>query len=288
MHRLLRSGGSAATGITTVVAGARLHHLEEGSGRAVILVHGGTGGGANWFRVMPGLARSYRVLAPDLPGFGLSDPVEPMAPLGHVAAALLARWLDALDLRDAIVAGTSFGGLAALRLAQRVPDRVAGLLLLDSAGLGRGLHPLVRLATLPGVTRYGAEPTVRGTRALFERLLTANRRTLSAGQIDALLDFLYLSARRAGTSYLARTLRLFATPLGQREVVTAAELRALPQQVAVVWGALDRLLPPRHAEHAARHCRAATLTVIPDAGHSPNWETPDRVVAAIGELARHG
>ncbi|HSJ05126.1 MAG TPA: alpha/beta fold hydrolase, partial [Longimicrobiales bacterium] len=68
MERLLQRGGSRARGVLGKGPGA-LHHLEEGAGPPVVLLHGGSGGGANWFRLFAPLARRYRVLAPDLPGF---------------------------------------------------------------------------------------------------------------------------------------------------------------------------------------------------------------------------
>jgi pimeloyl-ACP methyl ester carboxylesterase len=287
MARLLAAGGSAARSVMTRVAGRRLHHVEEGSGSLpVVLLHGGTGGGANWFRLLGPLSLRYRVLAPDLPGFGLSDPDTPRAPLGELAAERLDEWLTTLDLRGVLVVGTSFGGLAALRLAQRSPARVNRLLLLDSAGLGRDLPSVVRLITLPGLTRLGVYPTRRGTAAIFRALLTSNRAELSELQIQALLDYLLASARAAGTAYLARTLRLFAGPAGQREVVTPAELAALPQPIRFVWGERDPFLPVAHAHAAARHCRDGSVVLVPGVGHSPNWERPGAVVAAIDQLAQ--
>jgi pimeloyl-ACP methyl ester carboxylesterase len=270
--------------IFTALDATSIHHLEAGGGRPVVLLHGGSGGGANWFRMLPYLARKYRVLAPDLPGFGLSDRVSPTAPLGSAAAGVLASWLEAVDVTDAVVAGTSFGGLAALRLAQSAPARVSGLFLLSSAGLGRELPLLVRLATLPGLTATGVRPSRRGTATLFRRLLTTNRSELTPEQLHALIDYLYLSARRAGTPYLADTLRLFATYRGQREVLSPDELSGLAQQVSVVWGALDPFLAPSHAHFAARHCQGVELTIIPDAGHSPNWERPAAVLEALDRL----
>ena len=280
-ERLAAADGAVTTSVVTTVAGAALHHLESGRGRPMVLLHGGSGGGANWFRIIPRLSTHARVLAPDLPGFGLSDPGRPRSPLGTTAADTLAQWMAALGLTDAVIAGTSFGGLAALRLAQQASERVASVFLLDSAGLGRELHPLVRLATVPGLTRLGVRPTRAGTATVFRNLLTANRASLTDEQSDALVDYLYLSARRAGTPYLAETLRLFCGPMGQREVLSPAELAALAQPVHVAWGALDRFLPVAHGQSAARHCHRSRFTLLDDAGHSPNWETPDAVSQAL-------
>jgi pimeloyl-ACP methyl ester carboxylesterase len=281
MERLLAHGGSSAA--SRYHGG--LHHLEEGAGRPVVLLHGGSGGGANWFRMLAALSAKYRVYAPDLPGFGLSDHGSPAAPLGRTAAVVLHEWLLRTGLQDVLLVGTSFGGLAALRLAQQATDRVAGLLLLDSAGLGRGLHPLVRLAAVPGLTAPGVRPSRRGTAALFRGLLTHDRSELTADVQAALIDYLHASANVAGTAYLASTLRCFAGPLGQREVVSGGELEALRLPLSFVWGELDTLLPVRHAHRAAARCRDARVVVVPHVGHSPNWERPGPVLAAIDELA---
>jgi pimeloyl-ACP methyl ester carboxylesterase len=285
MRRLLSSAGSSAESRTAQVDGAALHYLTEGSGAtAIVLLHGGSGGGANWFRLLPRLAASHRVLAPDLPGFGLSAarPLHP--PLGAQAALLLDSWLQVIGVDDAVVVGTSFGGLAALRLALLHPARVRGLLLLDSAGLGRGIHPLVRLAVLPPLLRLAVRPTRAGTAMQLRRLLAADLSELAPVQREALTDYLFASAQGAGTRYLAESLRLFTTRGGQREVVSPAELASLEMPVSFVRGARDSFLPADEAQRAAAYCRDATFTVIDGAGHSPNWERAGAVGDAIDAL----
>jgi pimeloyl-ACP methyl ester carboxylesterase len=258
-----------------------IHHLEAGVGPPMVLLHGGTGGGANWFRIISLLAAVFRLYAPDLPGFGLSAPVTPVPPIGVMAADLMARWLDDNRLERVHVAGTSFGGLTALRLAQRHPGRVATLFLLDAAGLGRAVHPAVRIAALPLLARTVLQPTRAGNSALLRLLLTSDRSRLTAEQLDALTDYLHATAVRAGTDYASATLRLFVGGGGQREVLSADELRSITQPVTVMWGARDRLLPVAHARHAAQHIPHARLLVLPHAGHSPNWEAPEEVAASL-------
>ena len=270
--------------VWTRVDGARLHHLEAGSGDVVVLLHGGTGGGANWFRMIGPLSQRFRVLAPDLPGFGLSDPIDPVVPLGATAADRLLRWMAHHDIRDALVAGTSFGGLVTLRLAQRT-TRVTRLLLLDSAGLGRGIHGAVRAAAGAPFTGMLVSPGRMGTAAVMRLLLTSDLRNMPPDQQRLLTDYLYESACSTGTRYIARTLRGFAGAGGQREVLTREELSELKQPVSIVWGARDRLLPVAHARRAAECIPDASLRILPDIGHSPNWEQPDVVVEAVVALA---
>lgn len=284
MERLLAAAGTAVRSEWTTVAGARLHHLEAGSGPAIVLLHGGSGGGANWFRMIGPLAGGFRVLAPDLPGFGLSDHGRVENPLGHKAADGLLDWLARQDVDDVLIAGTSFGGLVAMRLAQR-SERVSRLLLLDAAGLGSGIHPSVRITAGSPFTRLLIRPSRRGTAVLFRRLLTSNVSGIPVDQQELLIDYLYASARAAGADYSTSTLRLFAGVGGQREVLGCDELRGLAQPVSIVWGGRDRLLPVADAYAAAGCLPDAALRVLPDVGHSPNWERPEAVTEALIELS---
>ena len=278
------AGAHDVRSVWTAVAGARMHHLEAGSGSVVVLLHGGTGGGANWFRMIGPLAKRFRVLAPDLPGFGLSDAIEPVLPLGVTAADGLLEWMSHNDIRDALFAGTSFGGLVTLRLAQRTA-RITRVLLLDSAGLGRRIHPVVRIATGLPFTGMFVSPGRRGTAAVVRLLLTRDLTTLPRVQQRLLIDYLYESACASGTSYIARTLRGFAGARGQREVLADDEMSELEQPVSIVWGERDRLLPVADARRVAALIPGASFRVLPHVGHSPNWEQPHAVIEAIIALA---
>src|SRR5690606_17466693 len=137
-------------------------------------------------------------------------------PLGGTAADRVEHWMAHHDIEDALVAGTSFGGLVAIRLAQR-SARISRVLLLDSAGLGRGISPAVRLATALPFTDAISRPSRRGPVAVMKHLLTSNHSDVAAAQQERLVDYLFASARLTGTRYIARTLRSFANAGGQRE-----------------------------------------------------------------------
>ena len=114
-----------------------LHHTYGGKGAPVLLIHGlGSSGYIEWRFTMPGLARSHRVFAPDLPGFGRSQ--KPRARYGiRYFARVLDRYLEGRRLASAAVVGTSLGGRIALELALEYPERVRKLVLVNSLGLGR-------------------------------------------------------------------------------------------------------------------------------------------------------
>jgi pimeloyl-ACP methyl ester carboxylesterase len=284
MLALLRSVGAHVTRHYEEHAGVRLHALSAGQGETIVLLHGAGGGGANWFAVFNLLSRSYRVLAPDLPGFGLSPRMHVGPPLGTSVARSIDAWLDARGEGRVHLVGTSMGGLIALRIAQDNPDRVRTLTLLDAAGLGKSLPLLVRLGTLPGCGRFVRHTSRAGLEFFLQRYLTA--RPMPEPHRSALLDFLLAVADAGGGETVAQYLSRFASLAGQTEVAGSRALEEIDVPVLVMWGEKDRFLPLRHARRAARALPRARLRIIAGAGHSPNWEMPEAVAAGILDLVR--
>jgi len=132
-----------------VVDGVNLQYLEAGSGPPLLLLHGHEQSATSWRWVIPVLSRSHRVLALSLPGHGDSAPAIGGYAPGRDLAPLVADFLDALEVGSLHVVGNSVGGAVILRLALADPARVRTLTLVDSAGLGREVHPLLALDTLP-------------------------------------------------------------------------------------------------------------------------------------------
>lgn len=282
--RLLASAGAGARGYLHRHASGRTHHLETGAGEdlePLVLLHGGAGGGANWFAVLEALARRRRVLAPDLPGFGLSTRIAAGTPLGRHAARRVASWLRGIGVRRFALAGTSFGGLVAAHLAARRDVSVTRLVLVDSAGLGRAVHPFLRLASTALIRPAVGLTTRRGARAVFRGLMVHRAGAIPAPRRDALLDYIHACGEAGVDRMVAGALQHFVGLTGQRE---RADLYVLPEvecPVLAVSGEHDAIFPARHARRLARRLEDAGACVIPGAGHSPMWETPDALVDAM-------
>jgi pimeloyl-ACP methyl ester carboxylesterase len=148
------------------VDGLLTHYLAAGEGPPLLLLHALGESALDWRWVLPDLARTHRVYAPDLPGFG--DSAKPTADYSPVFfEGFVAAFLDALEVERAAVVGNSLGGLIALRLALSEPARTSALALIDSAGLGREVSSALESPTLPG---YG------------EMLVTLSKTPLGATQ----------------------------------------------------------------------------------------------------------
>ncbi|MBA3476333.1 MAG: alpha/beta fold hydrolase, partial [Actinobacteria bacterium] len=144
---------TAATGLETRTAGSVRYHV-GGKGGPLLLLHGLAGSTRNWVELLPDLVQRYRVLAVDLPGHAGSGRLPRGAPTADFAAAAAAV-LEAEASRPALVAGHSFGGLVALRLAQSRPELVRGLLLVSPAGISSATRVAQAIALTSTTIRPG-------------------------------------------------------------------------------------------------------------------------------------
>jgi pimeloyl-ACP methyl ester carboxylesterase len=258
-------------------AGLRLH--AGGSGQAVVLLHGLGGSAANWGAVAAGLAGSFRVVAPDLPGHGGSPAPPAGAGIGSFADAVAAA-LAATDVERALVAGHSFGGQVALRLATRHPHLVAGLLLVSPSGIRTRARPvrltvaattLLRPGRLVAPFRHRWSSRAWFRRAVFRPWLVADAVSLSAEAASAFLDgpLEHADTRVAGRAMVDDDPR--------------RELDRVRCPALVLWGARDPQLPVDDAFEYARRLRAP-VRAIADCGHLAIGERPDAVLDGIRDL----
>lgn len=250
-------------------------YLEAGRGEPVILLHGLGSTNSGMLPTLDDLARDYRVIAPDLPGFGESS-----KPLCAYDAPFFARWLlaflDELGIQRAHLVGNSMGGRIALELALRAPERVDRLALLAPAVALRRLRqfvPLVRLLRpeLAAVPMLTHRTFVMG---VIERFFADPRRIdrawLEAGADEFMRVFSGARGRIAFFSAL-REIYLDA-PWGPSGFWARLEQLACP--TLFIWGDRDLLVPAKFARHAARAVPHAETVVMKDAGHVPHFEHP--------------
>jgi pimeloyl-ACP methyl ester carboxylesterase len=138
--------GQADRAVTPFAGGSMVWRM-WGQGRPLVLLHGASGSWTHWLRAIPALAERFRVLVPDMPGFGDSDaPPEPHTV--DVLAGAVAAGLDAVAPGPLDLAGFSFGGIVAGHVAARLGPRVRSLVLFGAGGLGLGgaqMRPLRRV-----------------------------------------------------------------------------------------------------------------------------------------------
>jgi pimeloyl-ACP methyl ester carboxylesterase len=255
-------------------------YATAGKGPVLLLIHGVGGSFENWRSVIEPLAREHTVIAPDLPGHGLSALGGGDHSVGGLAAGLRDLLLI-LGHRRATLVGHSLGGGVAMQFAYQFPEILERLVLVSSGGLGPEVSPLLRAATLPGAGPFIAT-TAPLLHALATRLQRPERggRPLSTDLIEVVHGYGLLSDRRRRAAFLA-TVRSVIGIGGQR--VSAVDRLYLAEAVPtlIVWGARDRLVPAHHADHAHREIPGSRLEVFEGAGHLPQLEEPSRFVEVL-------
>ena len=266
---------TATTG-TVDVDGLRVAYREQGTGPAVLLLHGWPTSSYLWREVMVPIARSNRAVAVDLPGFGASD-----KPLDRrYGFALFERTIEVLLAELGIdrtgIALHDLGGPVGVRWAIRNPRRVSGLALLNTL-----LYPEFSDAVLEFV-KVLSDRATRGTLTSPEGLESVMR--LGLADQSRLTDELLEAVREPFRTEESR--RALAAAGIQLELDGFAEigqrLHELRVPVRIVYGARDRLLPDvaETMARAGRDLPQAEATVLPECGHFLQEEAPRQV----GEL----
>jgi pimeloyl-ACP methyl ester carboxylesterase len=265
------------------VEGLQVHYKMVGHGEpTVVLLHGFAASVFSWRKVMDPLGKVGTVIAFDRPAFGLTErpmPGEwgnenPYSP--EAQADLTVALMDELGVEKAVLVGHSAGGTIALLTALRYPARVEALVLEDAAvydyaATPEWLAPLLRTAPLRrlgpllvrSVTLWG-EAVIREAwsdpNKITVELISDYKKPLQAENWDRALWEL-VSARH---------------PLGLEERLDEVSVPAL-----VITGEDDRIVPMRNSERLAAELPAAELVVIPNCGHVPHEESPERFLESV-------
>ena len=242
----------------------------------LLLIHGsgpGVSAWANWRLVMPELARSRRVLAPDMVGFGFSDRPAGIAYTMDTWVRQALDLLDALDLPQVDLVGNSFGGALALALAIRAPSRVRRLVLMGSVG--------VPFPITPGLDAvWGYQPSLAAMKGLLD--LFAHSRALVT---DELAELRYQASIQPGfqESFAA----MFPAPRQRWVDVMAspeAAIRALPHETLVIHGRDDRIIPLDVSIRLAGMIDRSQLHVFGRCGHWTQIEHAARFNRLVGDF----
>jgi pimeloyl-ACP methyl ester carboxylesterase len=261
---------------TVTLHGDRVAYRDEGTGEALLLVHGMGGSSNTWRGVIPLLAKKYRVIAPDLLGHGESD--KPRGDYSVGAFAVLLRdLLDALDVSRVTVVGHSLGGGIAMQFAHQHRQYCERLVLISSGGFGGDVGRVLRLLSLPGselvLPVIASRPAVAAGNALRALM----------GSSDRFKARPSLSNRDNRQAFL-RTLRSVVDFRGQA-VCALNRLGfhgVLP--ALIISGDEDRVIPVEHARAAHRMLPDSRLHIMSGVHHHPPTEGPETVARLIDEF----
>lgn len=263
-----------------VIRGQPWNVFEAGTGTPVVFLHNGGGTLWNWAHQLKHFSPGYRVIAPDLPGFGRSHrPSGPLTLDGYVEG--LSDLLELLDCQKPILAGNCIGSSIALEFALQQPGKVAALALFNVCGGPPMLPPLLRFwvtrrpVTAPGralhqwITNQAAHPL---TRRLNDRLIYARG---EPGLPPALGEFVRHQRRDANLRA-----SLYGLMMGLESFSVFSHPRERPANfppVMLGWGLENRTLEMKWAGLIADWLVPDHLRLIENAGHMPMYEQPDLI-----------
>jgi pimeloyl-ACP methyl ester carboxylesterase len=269
---------SAETGRVLDLPGGDLHVTDRGprDAPAILLVHCYTCSMAYWQRLEPLLLRDHRVIAVDLLGHGSSEMPDEGYSMEHQADTI-AEALEELGAPRVLAVGQSLGGPVSTALAQRHPDRVRGLVIMDSASQTKYVDlPLAaRIARAPVIGP--AIKQVLPDSVVHEELSKAFHEGFEFP--DAFVDDV------TGMTFDA----FRQSPLEGEDFTDEQHLddriaeTGLP--VTVIFGAEDRIVDPESADDY-RDVPGAEVVVLPGVGHTPQMEAPARSAALVREADR--
>jgi pimeloyl-ACP methyl ester carboxylesterase len=258
-------------------SGEALHYGKSGSGPPLILLHGSPGSGRAWARVIKHLPADLRILTPDLPGYGESDPLAQNTPQRTAAiGAAIAELID--DCAEPVwLCGHSYGGNVALHAALRYRERIRGLALVEPV--------FVRALDLAGQS---------AARSDAEAFFTSYLVRAELGEPDAIGLMIDFWTGRGAYASLSAKQKYFlneATAKNAQDVrasfaetLAADELRLLDRPVSISFGDASPPLAGLIAGALAALLPRAEVSVIPQATHSLLDTHPADVA---GFIARH-
>ena len=267
------------------VDGARAHYQEFGdaSKPPIILLHGYTASVYVWKTAAPMLAEDgFRVIAVDLLGFGYSEKPSWFDYSIQSQARMVSRFMNRLGIGRATIVGSSYGGAVALTLTLDYPERVEKLVLVDAVCNDEPKnHPILRLASLPGVgeviTPFLCDSKSFMKMRMHGTLARVNRHMITRDRIESIIR--PLSAADGHHSVLA-TSRNWSAGHIERDA------HLINQPTLIIWGEEDKVIPIRNGYKLHEEILNSRLVVLKDCGHVPPEEKSELFAELVTEFCR--
>jgi 4,5:9,10-diseco-3-hydroxy-5,9,17-trioxoandrosta-1(10),2-diene-4-oate hydrolase len=272
---------------TVMVANKKIFYAETGDGPAVVLLHGGGPGASgitNFSRNIEALGRRFRVIVPDMPGYGRSAKgIDKTDPFGYLADAIRGL-LDELGVDVAHLVGNSYGGAAALRLALDTPRRVGKLVLMGPGGIGttRAL-PTAGLNSL--LSYYGGDGPSRDKLATFIRgYLVYQGDSVPEELIDARYAASVDPEVVADPPLTRPSGPMALRTLWRMDLTRDSRLKKLATPTLILWGRDDKVNRPSGGPLLLKTLPCAELVMTSRTGHWMQWERADLFNGLVSEF----
>lgn len=255
---------------TVNIKGHVVHYLTSGHGTGLVLVHGYGGQAKKWLNAIAVLSEKYTVYAPDLPGFGDSQPLDGTYYIPELVE-FIEDFVAELGLKEFYLVGHSMGGGIAVNYALKNPARIIKLVLVDSLCLGKEIAWWVRLLSrqakiigTPLMALFKTARWVKGKLLIPRKLLPL--------EVD---DPISQTSINLGSCVAS---------LRQQTMIVANRLSELVMPTLLVWGDTDPIIPVKHAYQAVKVIPDCRLKIFARTGHNIYRDNPREFSQAVTEF----
>ena len=264
---------------TIDAGGIETSYLEAGAGEPVVMLHGsgpGVSALANWQHNIGALSQRFRILAPDIVGFGATERPRDIVYSLRTWTDHVWAFLDAHDIQKAAIIGNSLGGRIALQMATDRPDRITRMVLMGAPGVG--MTPTEGLAALRAY-----QPSRDAMRDLLRNYFAVDPTMIT----DELVEIRYQASIADGAYEAYRAMFFDSRHAGSELGITENEVRAITTPTLLIHGREDKVVPVRVSVTMLGLLPRADLHVFSGCGHWTQIERADEFSALVSDyLAR--
>jgi len=244
------------------VNGLNVNYKIAGEGPAILVLHGWGGASDSWARVQQILAKEgFRIIVPDLPGFGKTPPPPEPWTVGDYTNFFL-KFIEKLDSQPFFLLGHSFGGRISVKFASQYPERLKKLILCDSAGA----------KPKPGFK----------TRIIYWLARTGNAIFTPKHLIrfkDSVRNLFYMFLRNRDYVKANGVMKETVKKVLWEDLLP--DLSKIKTKTLIIWGSADRMVPIKFAHIFKENIKDSRLEIYPKIGHSPHLEVPEKLSETI-------
>lgn len=261
-----------AKGKFVTVENKKVHYLEQGEGKAVILIHGFLYHTVMWKRNIEALAKEFKVYAVDLWGWGFSERLRDPKYSFELYGKQIVGFMDALTIDKASLVGQSMGGGVSVYVAAHFPERVDRVILVDPAVIPFPMTTTGRIYQFPLVGEF--LNAIPGNALIKRNLQTVwfhDAQKVTDEYVEEVARPLAIKGSLGGLMYILRN--VLQAPYVEEE---AQRLALLNKTILIVHGREDRAIPLDRSQKLNALWKGSQLVVFEKAGHTPQEEHPEK------------
>lgn len=274
--------------VTTNGPVKNVHYLEIGSGKPLILIHGGGSHSSEWFNIIKPLSTKYHLYVVDRPGCGLTDSFDYTGvDFRKSAVEFVDSFMNALGLDEASFMGQSMGGYFSICFAMQYPERVEKLLLIGApAGVNLWIPIVLRLLGTKGLNRFlvksVAKPSIKNVKNVHKQILVADVEKLSEDYLKHCYYGQLIPGNEKGFLTLLENVLTLAG--WKKDLYIGDKLHRLKIPVRFIWGDRDAFEKPETGRPKTEVIQDCKFEVVENAGHCPWLDQPEVCTSLISKM----